>query len=81
MFHRPKILLCDEPTGNLDTETGREVIEFFSELNQRDGVTLLIVTHEERVSEAASRVVRIEDGLIIEGEAVLASETEPRALP
>jgi putative ABC transport system ATP-binding protein len=64
LFNRPALLLCDEPTGNLDTQTGREVIGFFQELNQRDGTTLLIVTHEERVSEAAGRVLRIVDGQI-----------------
>jgi putative ABC transport system ATP-binding protein len=74
LFHSPDLLLCDEPTGNLDTETGREVIELFTDINQKDGVTLLIVTHEERVSSAASRVIRIEDGRIIEGTAVLAGE-------
>jgi len=71
LYHRPVLLLCDEPTGNLDTETGREVIELFSDINQKDGVTMLIVTHEQRVSSAAGRVVRIEDGSIIEGDAVL----------
>jgi putative ABC transport system ATP-binding protein len=68
LFHSPDLLLCDEPTGNLDTDTGREVIELFTDINRRDGVTLLIVTHEERVSSAASRVVRIADGRISEGE-------------
>ena len=65
LFNRPRILLCDEPTGNLDDQTGREVIRFFQELNRDDGVTLLIVTHEERVSRAAARVVRILDGQIV----------------
>jgi putative ABC transport system ATP-binding protein len=65
LWSRPALLLCDEPTGNLDTKTGREVIEFFQELNRNDGTTLLIVTHEERVSKAAARVIRIVDGLII----------------
>jgi putative ABC transport system ATP-binding protein len=70
LFHSPNLLLCDEPTGNLDTETGREVIELFTDINRNDGVTLLIVTHEERVSNAAGRVIRIADGQIIEdGEA------------
>ncbi len=65
LFNRPAILLCDEPTGNLDSETGRDVIRFFQELNEKDGATLLIVTHEERVSEACRRVLRIRDGLLV----------------
>jgi len=65
LFNSPHILLCDEPTGNLDSETGRGVIELFQELN-REGLTLLIVTHEERVSQAARRVVRIADGLLLD---------------
>lgn len=65
LFNRPRILLCDEPTGNLDDQTGREMIRFFQDLNRDDGVTLLIVTHEERVSRAAARVVRILDGRIV----------------
>jgi putative ABC transport system ATP-binding protein len=69
LFNRPAILLCDEPTGNLDSETGREVIAFFAELNRGDGTTLLIVTHEERVSEIARRVLRIADGRIVAEEA------------
>jgi len=67
LFNKPELLLCDEPTGNLDTETGREVIEFFQQLNADDGVTLIIVTHEERVSSAAKRIIRIEDGRILDG--------------
>jgi len=66
LFNRPEILLCDEPTGNLDSETGRDMIRFFQELNQKDGMTLLIVTHEERVSEACRRVLRIRDGVIVD---------------
>jgi putative ABC transport system ATP-binding protein len=68
LFNRPKLLLCDEPTGNLDSETGREVIEFFHELNERDGVTLIIVTHERRVSSVARRIISIRDGQLVEGE-------------
>ena len=64
LFHRPAVLLADEPTGNLDSDTGAEVIALLSELN-RDGLTLLVVTHEERVSLAARRVVRMEDGQIV----------------
>jgi putative ABC transport system ATP-binding protein len=64
LFHQPKLLLCDEPTGNLDSDTGRQIIELFRALN-RDGLTLVIVTHEERVSSVASRVLRLEDGSLV----------------
>jgi len=66
LFGAPSLLLCDEPTGNLDSETGREVIDFFRELNAKDGVTLLIVTHERRVSSVAKRVIAMRDGMIVE---------------
>ena len=62
----PALLLCDEPTGNLDSETGKEVIDFFRELNAKDKVTLLIVTHERRVSSVAQRVIAMRDGMIVE---------------
>ena len=66
LFGSPALLLCDEPTGNLDSETGKEVIDFFRELNQKDKVTLLIVTHERRVSSVAQRVIAMRDGMIVE---------------
>ena len=66
LFGSPQLLLCDEPTGNLDSDTGREVIDFFRELNAKDGVTLLIVTHERRVSSVAKRVIAMRDGMIVE---------------
>jgi putative ABC transport system ATP-binding protein len=64
LYHAPKLLLCDEPTGNLDSETGAQIIELFRALN-KDGLTLVIVTHEERVSSVASRVLRLEDGKLV----------------
>jgi putative ABC transport system ATP-binding protein len=66
LYGEPTLLLCDEPTGNLDSETGKEVIDFFRELNAKDGVTLLIVTHERRVSSVAKRVIAMRDGQIVE---------------
>jgi putative ABC transport system ATP-binding protein len=66
LFNAPTLLLCDEPTGNLDSETGKEVIDFFRELNAKDGVTLLIVTHERRVSSVAKRVIAMRDGMLVE---------------
>ncbi len=61
LFSKPKILLCDEPTGNLDAKTGREIIALFQRLGS-GGITLLMVTHEARVAEAASRVLRLSRG-------------------
>src|SRR4029077_6111617 len=66
LFSSPSLLLGDEPTGNLDSETGKEVIDFFRELNAKDGVTLLIVTHERRVSSVAKRVIAMRDGMLVE---------------
>lgn len=63
LFFRPRILLCDEPTGSLDTTTGQQIIETFRALNA-EGYTVVIITHEARVSTAARRVIRIEDGRI-----------------
>jgi putative ABC transport system ATP-binding protein len=62
LLRRPKLLLCDEPTGNLDTETGARTIELFRELHREDGLTVVAVTHEERLAEAATRTVRLRDG-------------------
>jgi putative ABC transport system ATP-binding protein len=60
----PRLLLADEPTGNLDSETGRQIIDLFVALSGA-GLTLLLVTHEERVSQAARRVLHLEDGLLV----------------
>ena len=67
LLFRPKLLLCDEPTGSLDTKTGHQIIELFKELYS-EGYTVVIITHEARVSDEAKRVVRIEDGRIVDGE-------------
>jgi putative ABC transport system ATP-binding protein len=61
LFNRPKVLLCDEPTGNLDVQTADEVIALFKSLNA-EGLTIIAVTHEERLRAAASRVLTLTDG-------------------
>jgi putative ABC transport system ATP-binding protein len=63
LLHQPKLLLADEPTGNLDSETGGAILDLFRALH-RDGLTLFVVTHEERVSQSAARVLRMTDGAI-----------------
>jgi len=63
---RPRLLLGDEPTGNLDTRTGREMHELFFELNREMGMTVLLVTHNDELAGQTSRRVRMVDGLIVE---------------
>ena len=65
LFNHPKLLLCDEPTGSLDTNTGASVIRLLEALNA-EGVTLVTVTHDARVASSARRIVRLEDGRVVE---------------
>jgi len=62
--NRPAILLADEPTGNLDTTTGEQVIELIIRLNQDHGSTLVLVTHDPALAAHADRIVRLRDGRI-----------------
>jgi len=66
---QPSILLADEPTGNLDSRSGEEIMLLFQELN-REGVTMLMVTHDPQVARHATRIVRMHDGMVIADEAV-----------
>ncbi len=63
LVNKPSILMADEPTGNLDTKTGDEIMHLFEHL-YRQGNTLLVVTHEEDIAQHARRIVRLRDGLI-----------------
>ncbi|MEM4331404.1 MAG: ABC transporter ATP-binding protein [Candidatus Anstonellales archaeon] len=60
----PKIIFADEPTGNLDTKTGHEIIKIFDELN-KEGVTFVIVTHDPEIAEESDKIFNIHDGMII----------------
>jgi putative ABC transport system ATP-binding protein len=76
---RPSIILADEPTGNLDSKTGAEIMTLFEALSRR-GNTILVVTHEEDIARHARRIVRIRDGLIAGDERVLAEPVEHEEL-
>ena len=58
LVNQPKLLLADEPTGNLDTHTSQEIMALFSELNKRDGITIVLITHEADIAAYAHRLVR-----------------------
>lgn len=64
LANQPAIVLLDEPTGDLDSHTGREILSLLRDLNGREKVTLVIATHDPLVAEASSRTIRLQDGLI-----------------
>ncbi len=66
LMNDPEILLCDEPTGNLDTKSGHEIQKLIWDLNEKTKQTVVIVTHDERFAETAGRVIRMADGKIID---------------
>jgi ABC-type lipoprotein export system ATPase subunit len=65
LVNRPAILLCDEPTGNLDTRTSREIMAFVRQLNQADGLTVILVTHDLEVARKANRALVLVDGRVV----------------
>lgn len=73
LVNEPAIILADEPTGNLDTKSGNEVMEILLSLNRERGTTLVIVTHDPEVAEQTRRIVHIRDG-VVEGEEMLESK-------
>ena len=69
LINRPQVLLADEPTGNLDSRTSEEILEMFEKLNESDGITIILVTHDPNVARHAKRTIHIKDGLIDASEA------------
>ncbi len=65
LVNQPKLILADEPTGNLDTRTSGEIMALFTDLNQRDGITIVLVTHEPDIAAHAQRLLRLSDGRIV----------------
>ncbi len=65
LVNEPSILMGDEPTGNLDTKTSKDVIELFQKLNEDDGITVIIVTHDQDVARNAKRTIVLRDGSVV----------------
>ena len=69
IVHRPSVILCDEPTGNLDSKTSGEVLTLLKRLNAEQNTTFLIVTHDAKIASLCDRVIQMDDGLIINSDA------------
>ena len=76
IVHRPSIILCDEPTGNLDNATSGDVMALLRDMNQRHGTTFLIVTHDPDIAAQCQRIITMSDGNIVASQPPLASEEE-----
>lgn len=67
LINSPKVILADEPTGNLDSQTGLQVISVLTELNRKQGQTIIIATHSREADSLADRLIKLKDGKILEG--------------
>ena len=67
LINSPSLLFADEPTGNLDSRTSEEILRMFQRLNEKEGITIILVTHDAYVARYARRVIHIQDGLIVQG--------------
>jgi ABC-type lipoprotein export system ATPase subunit len=67
LVNQPRLLLADEPTGNLDSHTSEEILQMFQDLNRDEDITILLVTHDPGVAKHARRVIQIRDGLLADG--------------
>jgi putative ABC transport system ATP-binding protein len=79
LVNRPSLILADEPTGNLDTKTSVEIMELFQNLNQSEGITIVLVTHEPDIAQYARRQIVFRDGLIISDTVKALNETSREA--
>ena len=76
LVNTPPVLLADEPTGNLDSRTSREVLELFRSINREQEITVILVTHDAGVARHADRTIRVHDGIVVEG-----AFTDPAGVP
>jgi putative ABC transport system ATP-binding protein len=65
LVNKPQLILADEPTGNLDTQTSRDIMAVFQQLNEEQGITIVLVTHEDDIAAFTQRLVRLQDGRVV----------------
>jgi ABC-type lipoprotein export system ATPase subunit len=71
LINQPSVLFADEPTGNLDSRTSKDILQMFRRLNTQEGITIILVTHDPEVANHAQRTIRIRDGIIEDGRAAI----------
>jgi putative ABC transport system ATP-binding protein len=67
LINQPDIILADEPTGNLDSQTGQQIIDLLTRIHQQRNITLIIITHDQKIASSAQRILQIQDGQITSG--------------
>lgn len=67
LINNPSILLADEPTGNLDSITSKEILDMFKRLNEEEGLSIILVTHDPKIAAFTNRAIQMQDGVIIDG--------------
>jgi len=75
LINQPSLVFADEPTGNLDSLTSEEVLSMFQKLNEEDGITIILVTHDANVARHARRIIRIHDGVVVDGDSATAAKS------
>lgn len=65
LINKPQLLLCDEPTGNLDSENGKNILQLLVELNLKQKITIIMVTHDKDIAAGAGKVVHLKDGILL----------------
>ena len=70
LINEPKVIFCDEPTGNLDSQSGREIIELLMGLNAQNNQTLVIVTHDEALARRSQNIIYMKDGMLVDASAL-----------
>ena len=78
-MNQPKLLLCDEPTGNLDSKAGDDVIRLLTTFSRRRGVGVILVTHHAKLAEAADRTMTLRDGQVVEDTSTALSRATKQA--